>query len=377
MALGHAPRWGSDVAEAVGVSAAALLALLALSRVRGRLAVAGFALLWFGAALALPALLLPWPNYVIDAPRLLYAGSVGIALLWAAALGSRRLLGVAAVVAVLAESLAFVAIRERLLDQGASVVRQLVDSATQPGPEAGRVYVNVPAFVGPTAPDFLLGHSGVTMLPDYFGLDLEVAAATGQRLPIRSISYDDLARPWTEAYGLQGQHGGLAEATAAVTKGGGVYVTRFDPGALRLEYEGRVAPASTAPPIARFGGWATLTQASATLAGRTLTVHLTWQALAPAPADYTVFAHVIADAPQPLAQLDGYPIAGLLPPHAWPAGSSVDDVRRVDLPPDAAGKPLHVLIGLYDRAQATTRAQAVYPAGQRLQDDALSVPIGS
>jgi hypothetical protein len=379
MLLGHLPRWADgDVSEVLIVSGGAVAILLALARARGRLATAGFVLLWFGAAVLMPAALLPWPNYVIDAPRLLYTASAGIALLWAAALTPLRprgLLGAVALVAILAESWAFGSIRERMLDQGAAIVRQIVDTAAQAGSEAGRIYVNVPAFLGPTTPDFLLGHSGVTMLPDYFGLDLEVAAATGRTLPIQSISYDDLARPWDEAYGLQGRHGGLAEATAAIAQGGGVYVTRFDPGTIRLEYEGQVGAGGSPPVVARFGDWAALSSAQAAVEGDTVVVRLTWLALRRAPADYTVFMHVVGDAPAPLAQSDGYPIAGLLPPREWPAGSGVEDVRRIPFPASARGKPLRVLIGLYDRARPDTRATAVDAAGAQLADGSYVIAI--
>jgi hypothetical protein len=380
MLLGHLPRrGGGDVAEVVGVSAATLVGLVALAAARRRLAVAGFAMLWFGAALVLPAFLLPWPNYVIDAPRLLYGASAGIALLWGLTLASKRpwgVLGLAAIVAVLAESYAFVGVREKLLDQGANVVRQLIDTATQSQPEAGRTYINVPAFLGPKDSDFLLGHAGVTMLPDYFGLDLEVAAATGQHPPIDSLSYDDLARPWDEAYGLQGQHGGLQEATASVAKGGGVYVTRFEPGAIRLEYAGRVAQAPLAPLVARFGDWAALERANADIQGDTLAIHLVWRALAKAPGDYTVFVHVVGDALQPLVQSDGYPVAGLLPPRDWAPGAEVYDERRIPLPATARGRPPRVLVGLYDRAAPTTRAQVFDATGGRVADDALSIAVG-
>ncbi|HLG71589.1 MAG TPA: hypothetical protein VK009_14300 [Chloroflexota bacterium] len=386
MLLGHLPRWGmGDVPEVLLVTALVVAALLALTAARSRsrgstcpqdIAVSLFALAWFAAALVLPAVLLPWPNYVIDAPRLLYTASAGIALLEAVALAPRRVsraAGALALLAILAESWAFVDIREHLLDSGAAIVDQVMVTASN----GGRVYVNTPAFLGPKDADFLLGHSGVTMLPDYFGLDLEVAAATGQKLPIESLAYADLARPWSEAYGLQGQHVDLRQAAAAVAKGGGVYVTRFDdPAALHLDYAGQVVPGGAeAAPLATFGGWAAIQQAQAQLQGSKLAVRLVWRALAQAPGDYTVFIHVAGDAPQPLAQSDGYPIAGLLPPSGWPAGAQIHDERALAVPPDVAGRSLRVLVGLYDRASPTTRAHAVDGAGQPLPDDALSIPV--
>jgi hypothetical protein len=389
--LARLPRPGiGDALEAVLASAVVLVLLLLLARARGRLPVALFGLLWFGAAVAIPCALLPWPNYVIDAPRLLYGASAGIAVLWAAALAPHapsharaagraattslvgNLAGGLALLAILAQSAAFVGLRERLLDEGAALVGQVMASATKAGPEAGRLYVNVPAFLGPTGGDFLLGHSGVTMLPDYFGLDLEVAAATGQRLPVRSVAVDDLARPWEAAYGFQGQHAGAGTVQQA---GGGVYVTRFEPGRLRLDYVGSVLPAGGGPAKASFGGWAAIDDASAVRQGSQLSVRLTWRSLAPAPGDYTVFVHVVGSGPQPLVQSDGYPVAGLLSPRDWPAGLEVRDVRQLELPAAAQGGPLSVLVGLYDRASPTVRASATDSGGARLADDALVIPV--
>lgn len=378
MLLGHLPRWGGgDATEVLLLTAAVLAALLGISAVRGRLRVALYGCAWFSAAVIVPALLLPWPNYVIDAPRLLYGASAGIALLWAAALAPSRL-GLSILPAVLllialAESWSFLAIRERFLDQGAAVVRQLLATADQ----GGRVYVNLPAFFGPKDPDFLLGHSGVTMLPDYFGIDLEVAAASGKRLPVESLAYDDLASPWTDAYGFQGRRATPAQAAPTVAKGGGVYVTRYAPSAVSLDYVGRVDPARgpSSTLLARFGNWAAVEQARVTVQGDTLAVHLVWRTLAKAPGDYTAFIHVVGDGSVPLVQSDGYPIAGLLPPRDWPVGAVVDDERRIPLPPQAGERPLRVLVGLYDRASPTTRARAVNVDGIPLPDDALSVDV--
>jgi hypothetical protein len=390
MQLGGWPRLGNDALEALLASCLLLALLLALAAVHHRLPACLFGLAWFALAVLPSCLLLPWPNYVIDAPRLLYGASAGIALLWAAALAPAdwaaaagswrsRLLpasGAVAAVAVLAVSWRFIAERERLLDRGAAVVSQLIETATKPGPDGGRVYVNIPAFVGPKQPDFLLGHAGVTMLPDYFGLDLEVAAATGEHLPIRSLAYDDLAQPWDLAYGLQGPHVNLDQAAAAVQGGGGVYVSRFEPGRLGLEYVGGVAAAASPPaPMARFGDWAELDGASVQPQNGSLAVRLVWHALAPAPGDYTIFVHAIGDQPEPLLQSDGYPVGGLLPPRLWRAGNLIEDERTIRLPSGLRQAPLNVLVGLYDRANPAVRAQAVDSGGNRLAGDAVVIPI--
>ncbi|HEX6513895.1 MAG TPA: hypothetical protein VF157_16445, partial [Chloroflexota bacterium] len=84
------------------------------------------------------------------------------------------------------------------------------------------------------------------------------------------------------------------------------------------------------------------------------------------------FVHVTASAPQPLAQQDGYPIAGLLPPRDWPTGATVYDERHIPLP-DGVAEPLRILVGLYDRNAPTVRAAAVDAGGSRLAEDAVVI----
>ena len=76
------------------------------------------------------------------------------------------LIGLAAATLIMADSVLFLGIRQKTQSQGGSVVSELAESAVRPGREAGRVYVNMPSFLTPTTDDFLLGHSGVTILPD-------------------------------------------------------------------------------------------------------------------------------------------------------------------------------------------------------------------
>ncbi|MBV8084029.1 MAG: glycosyltransferase family 39 protein [Chloroflexi bacterium] len=349
-----------------GLTASGLLGVCAL---RGRLRVGVFGLVWFAAATLPACLALPWPNYVIDAPRLLYLAAPGIALLWAAALTPASwatALGGAAIVAVLGQGWLFVAERERFVEQGGAVVQQLVDTARA----GGRVYVNVPAFVGPQTEELPLGHYGVTMLPDYFGLDVAVAAATGQHWPIQSVTYDDLLRPWDAAYAPQAKRTDLAGVEAAIRQGGGVYVAQFLPRHVQLAYAGELTSNNAAAPQAHFG-WTELLAATATQNGQTVTLDLTWRAVAPAPADFTVFVHAVGADGSLAAQADGYPISGLYPPNAWRAGDVIEDHRALDV----TGTATHIEIGLYDRADPNTRAPATDGSGQPLRDNAYRITL--
>ena len=67
------------------VTAVTLLVVSGLLIARRRLVALGFGLVWFLAAVLPAWILLPW-SYVVDGPRLLYLASVGVAILWGAAL---------------------------------------------------------------------------------------------------------------------------------------------------------------------------------------------------------------------------------------------------------------------------------------------------
>ncbi|MBV9121585.1 MAG: hypothetical protein JOZ39_12825, partial [Chloroflexi bacterium] len=371
-------------AGVVLVAVAAVLVIVGGAALRRRLAVSMFGLLWFAAA-ALPAcLLLAWPNYVIDASRLLYLPAPGIALFWAATLtpsAARPRLawgtlaaagGLASIALILGQAYTFVARREQLLNPASAVVRQIVASATQPGQQAGRIYVNVPSFLAPRDQSFPMGHYGVTLLPDYFGLDLPVAAATGQHLELSSLEYDALLRPWVADIGIHGHHVGLDEIEAAMRKGGGVYVTRYTPSAINLEFAGSLAQRgpTDSRPLATFGGWARLDQAIVERSGSQLHLDLVWRSLAPAPAPYTTFVHLTGSSPAPLAQMDGDAVEGLLPVTRWRPGDVINDERQVDVPAGIT----QIALGFYDPTNPIARVPAIDSSGRTLPDGTLTIP---
>jgi hypothetical protein len=78
----------------------------------------------------------------------------------------------------------------------------------------------------------------------------------------------------------------------------------------------------------------------------TLSLTLTWQALAPVPEDYTVFAHLLVG-DEKLAQADARPCEGGCPTNAWRPGEIVVDWHRFALPPGAPAGPYRLAVGLY------------------------------
>ncbi|MBI4505999.1 MAG: hypothetical protein HY691_10730, partial [Chloroflexi bacterium] len=73
---------------------------------------------------------------------------------------------------------------------------------------------------------------------------------------------------------------------------------------------------------------------------------LYWRATQPVGEDLPVFLHLVAPDGRLVDQADGHPLAGRLPTSLWQPGEIVRDVRRLALPPDAAGS-YELRIGFY------------------------------
>ena len=79
----------------------------------------------------------------------------------------------------------------------------------------------------------------------------------------------------------------------------------------------------------------------------TLELTLTWQAIEPVAADYTVFVHVLDSNGDKIGQRDSRPCDGDCPTTTWQPGRIVFDRHRVILPEDMASKPHNLALGLY------------------------------
>ena len=76
-----------------------------------------------------------------------------------------------------------------------------------------------------------------------------------------------------------------------------------------------------------------------------LTVRLVWQPLAPLPADYTTFVHLLDEEGNLLAQQDSQPWDGRYPTTLWPVGETVAETKVLRLPPHTI--PPRLRIGAY------------------------------
>ena len=118
------------------------------------------------------------------------------------------------------------------------------------------------------------------------------------------------------------------------------------------------APSNVGTPVrARFGDSALLVgydvQAPSG-ASRSLTLTLTWQALAPMSTPYKVFVHLVGDNEQIVAQRDSVPGDGELPTTGWIANEYLTDRYVLELPPSLAPGDYSLYVGFYD-PQTTVR----------------------
>jgi hypothetical protein len=81
--------------------------------------------------------------------------------------------------------------------------------------------------------------------------------------------------------------------------------------------------------------------------GETLALSLTWQALGPVGADYTVFVHLLDAQGQIWGQGDGPPLAGTYPTCFWDPGEVVVDERMVQIKPDTPPGTYRLTAGFY------------------------------
>lgn len=366
------------------VAAGALACILALvlhaAHGTGRLAL--FALGWSLVAWTPTLLALPF-TYVIDAPRLLYLPSVGIAAFWGGTLAAPRRRPVSdvatcvAAVVVAAACLQAVAVLEREQTTyriGSDLLRAMAGAAAaSPG---GVLFVNPVSWLAPKDAEFPLGHTGVTLVPTYIGLDQAERIALNRDADVAWTGYSVLKRPWTYEYLELGGNASLEDLDTMLRSHGSAYVTRFGDG-LTLDYAGSLRPsgsaaATTGEPAAVFGRRIALQGATATTVGRELSVSLLWRDLVANPQDVTVFVHLDGPDGKPVAQADGYPILGLSAIRLWRAGDVVDDRRTLAVPANLPPAAYSVRVGVYGRDDGK-RLPAAAASGTAIRDDAYEV----
>ena len=374
-----------DAANLLIVAGAALAALLMAHLFSKRLLYLGFALAWYAVALLPAWLFLPYTGYVEESPRLMYMASVGAALAWAGLLGTsdrlrprpwvHRATGLvlaAAFIFVLWQSVSYVQRRGELYRVGSKVMAQVVSAAEQ-NPQGRTFFVNFPSWYAFRNQEHRFGHSGVSILPDYIGLERTIYMATGKHLSVESLSYPVTTKEWALFWGPHGKPAwtnGIADAIRAADV---IYYADFQDDTIELQqagrYLGRTPHPKETPYLAAFDQRFFLEEADIVVEGRQVNTELRWYSSDFGRDDYTVSLHVYDAQGKQVARKDGYPLADLFPIEYWRPDDWLTDKRELSLPPDLRPEqgPFSLFIDIYNR-KTGQRLPALSPSGQPFQD---------
>ncbi len=360
-----------------------------------------FALGWFGLSL-LPAALFLQPAYVYGSPRLSYLPAIGVALLWAIpllgsdrrplaadrhsplfarslppAVRGRRLaviaLSIAYILALILPPLPFIRCQLDFYDETSRFALEM--AAVGRAAPAGRdlVFVNLPFFFSSTAdrPDgcpspYPWTPVGGVLVPPYAQPRDFVRFNGGPDRATAGVAYAGYGPGW-RTFG-QEIDGATLRGHAA---GDATYVFDLLTGSFAdLPAAWQPDAAMTNEPLASFGGTLGLVDAQLSPDGDRLTVGLDWRVMFVPDTSLVAFVHVYDTAGVLVAQSDGPPGDGLVPPELWQAGDGLSNTRHVDLAALPPGE-YRVAIGVY-RAADGMRLPAT-ANGQALTDDVYRV----
>jgi hypothetical protein len=351
-------QWGLSDQSAVlvlGVSALSALAALYARARKTRQFVYGVG--WYAVCLAAPVLLLSH-NYFIDAPRVLYLGSIGAAWLWANAIGLvaspigsrlrlRQGIAVVLTLGILIPSFIFIRQRLDLHHLNAAPMNQVLDVAQRSTQDANLLFVNLPAWVSTPQFWYPIGHEGALFMPKYSGLAEFVATNLNRSSQAVGVEFNSLSTPEPYYYGVYGPALGWELLTPLVQQADRVYFTVYAPDRIELVEAGQV----TDQPRGNMNWFAQTTmleEANWSMCDRQLKVNLIWQTR---PAgDWRVFVHVLNPDGSLAAQHDGPPIMGLYPFWQFRADDHVEDIHSIDLSALTLDRLYTIAIGLYDPA---------------------------
>ena len=344
---------------------------------------------WAGASLLL-WVTLP-TDYLLRGPRLLYLGSVGVALLWAHLLAAvwdgrspipslakiRGFVWTAVLAFILITSGQFVQTKLTQYEQLTEPVRVWQDNPNS-FPNAEVVFVNLPQWLDVPPKTYAIGVEFVAMLGDYLFVEELSSANLPGAHKTWAVNLPELQSSQPYAYGVQAQN---AWPTAISDQPRHFFITYFLPEGPQTQHTGFVWPKmaqSIAPRNvpAQFGFY-TLAAASAETCNNTIEVSLRWLPGSEAIPDTTsIFVQVLDENGRLLTQADGPPLGirpGLL---AASPDDLLVDLRTLELAEAETAVPTTVLVGVYDFASGV-RSPATDAAGQPLPDNAWRIPISA
>lgn len=376
-----------DAASLVLASAAMTL-LLSLWVGRQRSKRLPLLLGWGWWAVAALVIVVPLSTgYLLHGPRLLYLGSVGLALSWATILTSQDsgtlkvVWPIAGAAFILATNWQFV--RGRLADytritEPLEVIQEVMSGKP---PNEGVFVVNLPQWLAPPRNTFAVGAELVAMLGDH----LFASEMVWENLPgepaVYSVVSSDLLQKRDYPYGVHDETALRGEAAASLPvrsdwagAGSQVFIVSYEEAGPQTTHTGAFQPGKgVAAPLAYLGPYQLL-EVSVTTCKDVVEATFAWrwafsESILPTA---SVFVQLLTDDGQLLAQADGPPLGLRSDLIELQPDWQIRDRRTIQVAdPD---RPLSLLVGAYDYATGE-RFPAFDSKQTPLQDKALRIAI--
>ena len=333
---------------------------------------------WFILGGALVALPLP-SNYLLHGPRLLYLGSVGLAIGWSALIfgtkpvrnGTKpiknppkigRTIQWGFLIFLLITNSWFVWGRLKAYQQ---LTEPIIVAQKQAQPDAGILFVNLPQWLAPTRNTYPIGAELVAMLGDYLFVH-ELTNANGLPASTNAVVVPDLLSPAPFNFALHEQStldkiDWEGDKTA-------FFITRYANN-VETEHAGTLQPPSlTNPPIATFGAYQLLASQILQCNGE-IEARFVW-GLADRPAPtHSIFVQAFKDT-ELIAQADAPPLTLRPDLLTVPPNWEIVDIRRMPAEVSAG----IILLGVYDYTNGN-RLPATSADGAPLPDNAFTLPV--
>ena len=352
-----------------------------------RLSLGLLSLAWWGLAIA-PSVLLLSQYYVLSGPRLMYASSIGIALLYAGLMSalwsvskSRLLRG-----ALLALVLLFSAWCVPYVMDRTNVTARLttslksIDQDLRASPVDSKVLlIDMPGWMSVRNPAFLLGSEGMLFFQDGMVSPATMIASVGNTW--RDTTHvRDIPSPTYGENHIYGVAGSTTQGDALKTqvlKANYIYRFAFDAPGLRAERLAILEPASITPqPLARLEkGTASvaLENARAVACKTQVVLDVSWNVVSAPQEAVAVFVHGLDAQGQQVAVADRDPIGGLVPLNEIPTGVQVREQRIITTTADLPAIT-QLQVGVYSRVDGQ-RYKALRADGSLWEGESILLPV--
>jgi hypothetical protein len=344
-------------------------------------------LAWWGASIAPSALFLS-NGYVLSGPRLMYAGAVGIALLYAGVvLGilarlRRRSLQVALLggVAVLcAWCVPYILDRSNEMDRLTNALRNVDATVKTSAPTDMVLLINMPWWTGPAYPAFLIGSEGMLIFQEGSAPAWTLIASVGNT----ERATDYVHHPSSEKqgshffYGVAGRIVDDAGLKGAVLNAN--YVFRFDydsPGTRSQLLAQLRATAPVTTGLARLnakGASVVLQNASAVAGKDSINLNLTWSDANGFSEPVAIFVHGFNAQGQQVLVADRDLVDGALMLNDVPPHTTIQESRLISISM-LATPVVQLQIGVYSRVTGE-RFRALQADGSLWPGESVVVPV--